>query len=424
MSNVPTFRARSVNINEKIIIENEYNRIISESKSSNPVVRSVKTLGTRMEREEEEEIHVQEAISNHDTNIPIPQCKIVEDYESFGKKLKPFSYPRKYIEYNGQRPAVEYDLDDEDEEFLVTLNGDKSVLSEDKFEFMVDRFEKETETQEELPSFSHMERLFSAMPEEVLENVYNYWIKKRSENLNHPLTPFVLKPDPRDKSPYAAFRPRAVKSKKNVKLNNYATYEQLLQLRREMEKSRTLLEMIRKREKLKLDKVLLMKQMFDIQTAPAEPIVAMDISCPSESEVIMLDESSSNPVETDALETDHELSECDPPSPLKCQNEGEEKPEQEVIIIEDTTKPLSKRRAQRRRPNQNTERSGKSSKKPVYNSITLRGGKRIRDQPPDDKVSEDPNDTSLLIETNTSKKLKGMHNRKTNPSHREIVESR
>lgn len=125
-----------------------------------------------------QEAHIQEAITaslmltSVDTSgmpeIPTPVVKIVEGYDT-EVDLFPINIVQTYIHYRGMYinclfgvdliayidkthadydHTVEYDMDSEDEEFVQTVNnnnGGKKVLTEDKFESMIDRFEKESE---------------------------------------------------------------------------------------------------------------------------------------------------------------------------------------------------------------------------------------------------------------------------------------
>lgn len=89
--------------------------------------------------------------------IPIPGCKIVPDYETNANN---FNRPKKYIIAGMCRlkttelqstnflvdenpETIEYDMDDEDEEFLAELNKGEFRLSEDRFEQIVAQFELE-----------------------------------------------------------------------------------------------------------------------------------------------------------------------------------------------------------------------------------------------------------------------------------------
>eukprot|EP00029_Vermamoeba_vermiformis_P009141 TRINITY_DN4465_c0_g1_i1.p1 TRINITY_DN4465_c0_g1~~TRINITY_DN4465_c0_g1_i1.p1 ORF type:complete len:821 (+),score=162.87 TRINITY_DN4465_c0_g1_i1:605-3067(+) len=88
-----------------------------------------------------------------DAAVPIPRITVLKD-DGVSKKLKPFTRPKNYIEYK-ERPdaevakSTEYEVDDEDDEFIEALNDrptkkkETSSLNFDKFENTIDFFEKE-----------------------------------------------------------------------------------------------------------------------------------------------------------------------------------------------------------------------------------------------------------------------------------------
>lgn len=208
--------------------------------------RSLSTSDTNMFPEEESEKHLQQVIQKQDTEIPTPSFREVSSYDAEEDEFRrPWKIPRKYIEYTATVPeemiakAAEYDLDEEDEKFLSQLNFPQQMLSKDQFEFMVDRFEAECIQDEELPPFEEIERLFGNASPKMLEMVYNHWISRRK--ISGPLVARLRPPtDPNRKH-------------KPWRRNDAASYKKMWQLRQEMEHARTLIEMIRKREKLKRD---------------------------------------------------------------------------------------------------------------------------------------------------------------------------
>jgi hypothetical protein len=85
--------------------------------------------------------------------VPIPRITVLKD-DGVSKKLKPFTRPKNYIEYKARPDAevaksTEYEVDDEDDEFIEALNDrptkkkETSNLNVDKFESIIDFFEKE-----------------------------------------------------------------------------------------------------------------------------------------------------------------------------------------------------------------------------------------------------------------------------------------
>lgn len=68
--------------------------------------------------------------------------------------------------------------------------------------------------------------------------------------------------------PYKAFRPRLEeKLKKKSRKNDLTSYLKMKELRQEMERARTVLEMLKKREKLKKDYMYFLELVFDAKLA-------------------------------------------------------------------------------------------------------------------------------------------------------------
>jgi len=268
-----SFRPRPLDVNKKIPIF----RTEIEDAIDIGIGRSVPLLPTGMEEAEEAEKHIQDAINRSilesNTEIPTPIVKIVEDYDN-ATNLKPFIRPQSYIRspeltIEEQDLLIEYDMDEEDEIFLSNLNSQKKILSEENFELLIDRFEKEaSRIGDNIPSLSHCEKLIppEKIRSQVLQLVYEFW-KFRRRGSVYPLLISLLKPpDPEDPSPYKAFRPRNedLKKKKSRK-NDQNSLVKMRQLRQEMERARTLLEQIKKREKLKSEATFVMNRIFELQ---------------------------------------------------------------------------------------------------------------------------------------------------------------
>nr|XP_048317189.1 enhancer of polycomb homolog 1 isoform X2 [Myodes glareolus] len=121
-----------------------------------------------------------------------------------------------------------------------------------QFEEMIDRLEKGSGQQ---PVSLQEAKLLLKEDDELIREVYEYWIKKRKSCRGPSLIPSV-KQEKRDGSstndPYVAFRRRTEKmqTRKNRK-NDEASYEKMLKLRRDLSRAVTILEMIKRREKSK-----------------------------------------------------------------------------------------------------------------------------------------------------------------------------
>jgi hypothetical protein len=142
---------------------------------------------------------------------------------------------------------------------------------------------------DDLPSFEHMEKAFqqyyfssvdrSTIKSDVLKMIYNHWREKRRRE-RIPLIYRLLKPpDPEDPSPYRAFRHRGEeeKLKRKGRKNDQSSLVKMKQLRLEMERARTILEMIKKRERQKKEVVEYVSQIFELQCIEA----SFPVSLPS-----------------------------------------------------------------------------------------------------------------------------------------------
>jgi len=198
----------------------------------------------------------------------------VEDYDE-APNPEPFVRPQTYIRYKDMTDeevlqCISYDLDPEDEKFLRQLNAAKKILSENKFELIMDRCEKEAfRMQGKIPPIPAVEKVLPELKPNIIQVVYNYWMKKRERNSGTPLIADLIEPpDPEDPNPYKPFRRRTEEfkqSNRRTRKNDLPSLMRMKQLRHEMEKSRTLLEMIKKREKMKKDKIEVMNEIFELQ---------------------------------------------------------------------------------------------------------------------------------------------------------------
>lgn len=217
--------------------------------------------------------------------IPTPEVFFSSDFESVYNDLYKGSYkpPRQYIHvqpFTMDDESPDYDLDEEDIEFVdKKLNGEKKFQVDlTTVEDMLDRLEKNSDhsviTAKEA-------KLVLKEDDDLILAVYDYWVDKRLR-LKQPLAPKV-KRDNRSgaaektpsvssaneantttTNPYVAFRRRTEKmqTRKNRK-NDEVSYEKMLKLRRDLNTAVTLLEMVKRREKTKKDKLDLTSAIFE-----------------------------------------------------------------------------------------------------------------------------------------------------------------
>lgn len=155
----------------------------------------------------------------------------------------------------------DYDLDSEDEEWLMKTAKIYPYTTPLKFERLMDTFEKQQNNSQQVIQLSEAKRLAgvrNADEENLVTEVYDYWVDKRYDK-KKPLMPSV-KLEKRDgipsNSPYVAFRRRMEKmqTRKNRK-NDETSYEKMLKLRRDLNRAKNILDMIRRRERLKRDEL-------------------------------------------------------------------------------------------------------------------------------------------------------------------------
>nr|XP_015810990.2 enhancer of polycomb homolog 1 isoform X1 [Nothobranchius furzeri] len=223
--------------------------------------RAVPQMPTGMEKDEESEHHLQRAISAQQVYgekrdnmvIPVPEAECnITHYES----LYPgeFRMPKQLIHiqpFSLDTEQPDYDLDSEDDTFVNKLKK-KMEITHLQFEEMIDRLEKGSGQQ---PVNLQEAKLLLKEDDELIKEVFDYWNRKRKTCKSGSLIPSV-KQEKRDGSstsdPYVAFRRRTEKmqTRKNRK-NDEASYEKMLKLRRDLSRTVTILEMIKKREKVK-----------------------------------------------------------------------------------------------------------------------------------------------------------------------------
>uniref|UniRef100_A0A8C9EIT7 Enhancer of polycomb homolog n=1 Tax=Pavo cristatus TaxID=9049 RepID=A0A8C9EIT7_PAVCR len=207
------------------------------------------------------EHHLQRAISAQQVYgekrdnmvIPVPEA---ESNIAYYESIYPgeFKMPKQLIHiqpFSLDAEQPDYDMDSEDEVFVNKLKK-RMDISPLQFEEMIDRLEKGSGQQ---PVSLQEAKLLLKEDDELIREVYEYWIKKRKNCRGPSLIPAV-KQEKRDGSstndPYVAFRRRTEKmqTRKNRK-NDEASYEKMLKLRRDLSRAVTILEMIKRREKSK-----------------------------------------------------------------------------------------------------------------------------------------------------------------------------
>lgn len=206
--------------------------------------------------------------------IVVQVASIVEDYETMPhEKYRPgnaFIKQRKVPE-----DQVEYVCEDDDFEWIDTFNAKNpkdEQVSYDTFELMIDRLERaamggtlEMATAEKL-GFGK-----AKIPVSVVQGVYQHWNSKRMKLSNSFAKALLLRyrtlKNPDDPDPNVVFRPREREyhTRKKTRKNDKKSFQKMVELRLNFERTRNILELMKQREKLKQDRIQLMRSAFEVQ---------------------------------------------------------------------------------------------------------------------------------------------------------------
>ncbi|XP_070694726.1 enhancer of polycomb homolog 2 isoform X2 [Pempheris klunzingeri] len=254
-----SFRARALDAAKPLPVYRD--RDLPDLTDCVSINRAVPQMPTGMEKEEELEHHLQRVMSaqqvfrerKENMVIPVPEAQTNTTYHDrlYRGEVR---VPKQLIHIQplGLDPdQPDYDMDSEDETLLNRLNR-KMEIKPLQFETMVDRLEKAS-THQVVP-LSEAKLLLNE-DDYLLRSVYDYWLRKRRSCRAPSLVPHIRQ-EKRDGSTngdaYVAFRRRTerMQTRKNRK-SDEASYEKMLRLRREVSRTVTILEMIKRREKSK-----------------------------------------------------------------------------------------------------------------------------------------------------------------------------
>lgn len=213
------------------------------------------------------------------SEIPIPKFAVVDSYERDYSRT--FCQPTSYVHARGARAeigeVVEYDLDNEDEDWLLEFNGERRTLDAEMLETILFKLEVLDHKAREragvitptlgspipiLLTFGAAVEALQALSIKygVFQAVYNYWKQKR-ERWQKPVLRRVQPPPPvNDTNPYNVFRRREKAHKLHTRRmqrrdNNVQSFEKLRQVRRNLDQAKTIIEALIQREEKKLELV-------------------------------------------------------------------------------------------------------------------------------------------------------------------------
>lgn len=262
------FRARQLDASKPIPVYMQED--IPDIAEYNAINRTVPQMPTGMEKEEETEHHLQQAIF-HQRVIPVPEVYTIDKIdgsEPFDRMYPPsYKAPRQLIHihpFSAEQDIPEYDLDSEDEAWVNQHSAKGELpLTNLQFEEMMDRLEKASG----LKAVTLQEaKVLLKDDDDLIIAVYDYWLNKRLR-LAHALIPQVKTEKGQgtaSSDPYVAFRKRTEKmqTRKNRK-NDESSYEKMLKLKRDLTRAVTLLEMVKRREKMKREHLNLNIEVFE-----------------------------------------------------------------------------------------------------------------------------------------------------------------
>ncbi|KAK1360410.1 Enhancer of polycomb-like protein [Heracleum sosnowskyi] len=265
-----SFRPRPLDIHKKLPIVKNFKDFEDDDTPS-----STRNHMLRLTAEPDIEVQPQVPTKKHASEIPTPEFVIVGTYERDYSRT--FNQPTSYLRARGARAEigefVEYDLDNEDEDWLQDYNRDRKTLEAEKLEMILFKLEALDHKAREragviaptLGSPVSVLLTFDAAVEAlqalsinfgVFRSIYNYWKEKR-DRWQKPILRRLQPPPPvNDTNPYNVFRPREKAHRLHTRRmqrreNNVQSFEKLRQVRRNLDQAKILLEALIKREEKK-----------------------------------------------------------------------------------------------------------------------------------------------------------------------------
>ncbi|KAJ8433041.1 hypothetical protein Cgig2_009141 [Carnegiea gigantea] len=244
-----SFRPRPLDIHKKLPIVKSFKDF--EDDEAPTSTRNSQIL--RLAAEADNEVHHVPS-KKLAAEIPTPQFVVVDTYER--DYSRSFCQPTSYIRARGARAElgefVEYDLDNEDEDWLEEFNTDKKILTPEKFEALLFKLEVLDHKAREragviiptlgspIPVLLQLDAAVESLQTQavqyaVLESVYGYWKEKR-ERWQKPILRRLQPPPPvNDTNPYNVFRPREKAHRLHTRRmqrreNNVQSFEKLRQV--------------------------------------------------------------------------------------------------------------------------------------------------------------------------------------------------
>ncbi|KAK9205445.1 hypothetical protein WN943_015712 [Citrus x changshan-huyou] len=286
-----SIRPRPLDIHKKLPIVKSFKDFEDDNNDTNPPTSSIAAnttpsatttrnshllrLNSSSFDHDSQEVH-QVPSKKSASEIPTPQFVVVDTYERDYSQT--FDQPTSYLRARGARAElgdfVEYDLDNEDEDWLDEFNRDQKLLPPEKFETLMFKLEVLDHKAREraglitptlgspIPILLQLGVAIEALKDQttvgyaVFPSVYHYWKEKR-ERWQKPILRRLQPPPPvNDTNPYNVFRPREKAHRLHTRRmqrreNNVQSFEKLRQVRRNLDQAKSILEALIKREEKK-----------------------------------------------------------------------------------------------------------------------------------------------------------------------------
>ncbi|KAL1224194.1 hypothetical protein V5N11_031330 [Cardamine amara subsp. amara] len=271
-----SFRPRPLDIHKKLPILKSFKDFEDEENPSS-ITRNSQLLRILPPVEIDTEVQPQVPTKKLVSEIPTPQFLVVDTYERDYSRT--FNQPASYLRARGARAElgefVEYDLDNEDDDWLYEFNKDTMILSPEKVESIIFKLEVLDHKAREragviaptlgspVPVLLQLDAAVEALQSlpiqyGVFQAIYSYWKNKR-ERWQKPILRRLQPPPPvNDTNPFNVFRPREKAHRLHTRRmqrreNNAQSFEKLRQVRRNLDQAKTILEVLIKREEKKKD---------------------------------------------------------------------------------------------------------------------------------------------------------------------------
>lgn len=281
----PSFRARPIDVNQSLAI-------VREELDPDQVVAREVTHGHQTLDAENEEVLTKPADGKAKdgklAEIPIPEIRNVVSYKQDYRAnyAKSQTYLRNKTFGAPPDDVVEYDLDNDDEDWLVKYNDGQNRLPGEKFEHMIWKLEVRCGEANELAMeivaanatekgqiISYQDKCLAmagtgALPKDdalellkdmsgrpaIMEAVYEYWCEKRLATGKPCLRRLQPPPAPNDANPFNCFRQREKTNRPQTRRrreNDAGSFDKMRQIRKHMEMVFAVVELQLRREEKK-----------------------------------------------------------------------------------------------------------------------------------------------------------------------------